>query len=641
MPPDAALTDIATKISDLTAGFVKGLDGQADLRMNFEFSDLGLALPDRKVVLQGVSGRVAAGRMTAIMGPSGAGKTTFMNVLMGKVSRTSGILKINKTIAEMKAFRKIIGYVPQEDVMLEELTVRENIMYSARTRLPNSWSNKAVSDHVDAIIRALNLNDVAHRKIGNVLERGISGGQRKRVNIGMELAAAPLSVFLDEPTSGLDSTSALDVAHILSSISRLGLTIVAVIHQPRLEIFESFDDVLMIAPGGKTGYFGPTTSAQSYFEALGFLFKPNANPADILMDILSGRGVMQNGQPAMTVEEIVNIWAKNHAIDDNNSSRDPNDGVVVGSTKSLERIAKLRGATFLRQVGISHNRSLVQQSRHAGSFGMESFVGFLAGFIMGISAGGEFSGFFKYPYQELGSAPNYWFVAMYGMLVGVAIAVASAPAGVKVFGEEKAMYIREFEAGHNSLAYFLGKNISVLYRILLSSAHFVGIYYFLAQPPIEISMQFAIIFLNFFGIYGIGQVISMISRRENAPLLAVTVGLIMQVLCGFGPSLKDATNGGYVFVLDVGVNRWLAEAGYTLWIEPYLNVVDLTLSEDSFGYHFGNSARNLEIALGIAVGYRVISYGLFLVILHFSALKNFWMNVKAMIRSRRKLVQSV
>ncbi|KAJ3186778.1 hypothetical protein HDU82_004219, partial [Entophlyctis luteolus] len=181
----------------------------------------------------------------------------------------------------------------------------------SKTVLTFAGSMKMPFAHVDAIIPALNLKNVAHCKIGNVLEWGISGGQS--VNIGMELVTALLSVFLDDPTSGLDSTSALYVAHVLSSISCLGLTIVAVIHQLRLEMFESFDDVLMIAPGRKTGYFGPTASAQSYFEALGFLFNPNANLADIFMDILSGRGEMQNGQPAMTVEEIVNIWAKGHA----------------------------------------------------------------------------------------------------------------------------------------------------------------------------------------------------------------------------------------------------------------------------------------------------------------------------------------
>ncbi|KAJ3025743.1 UNVERIFIED_CONTAM: hypothetical protein HDU68_006733, partial [Siphonaria sp. JEL0065] len=342
--------EIERNISALTAGFHKGLNGRDDLQMNYEFDSLGLTLPDGKTILEGVSGSINAGRMTAIMGPSGAGKTTFMNVLMGKVARTAGTLKINNAVAEMKAFKKIIGYVPQEDVMIEELTVRENIRYSARTRLPDSWSNREVEEHVEAILKALNLSHVADKRIGNVLERGISGGQRKRVNIGMELAAAPLSVFLDEPTSGLDSTAAMDSVNILKSISRLGLTIVAVVHQPRVEIFESFDDVLMIAPGGRTAYFGPVAGAKPYFESLGFYFKPETNVADTLMDILAGRGEVREGVPLTqtNVNHLVKQW--NERVGSAQSTT-PNISAET-SIQSMNQIAKLRGASFIRQIGL-------------------------------------------------------------------------------------------------------------------------------------------------------------------------------------------------------------------------------------------------------------------------------------------------
>ncbi|KAJ3042599.1 hypothetical protein HDU99_010028, partial [Rhizoclosmatium hyalinum] len=286
--------------------------------------------------------------MTAIMGPSGAGKTTFMNVLMGKAARTAGTLKINGTIAEMASFKKLIGYVPQDDTMIEELSVRENIRYSARIRLPNSWTNAEVNAHVEAIIQALNLSHVADKRIGNVLQRGISGGQRKRVNIGMELAAAPLSVFLDEPTSGLDSTAAMDAVNILHSISRLGLTIVAVVHQPRVEIFETFDDVLMIAPGGRTAYFGPVSGAKPYFESLGFYFHPATNVADTLMDILAGRGELQNGVPQtqLNIGNIADQWASR----DTSKKRPSSISAAETSIASMYEIAKKRGASYFRQI---------------------------------------------------------------------------------------------------------------------------------------------------------------------------------------------------------------------------------------------------------------------------------------------------
>ncbi|KAJ3286083.1 hypothetical protein HDU79_006766, partial [Rhizoclosmatium sp. JEL0117] len=524
--------DIQRNISALTAGFHKGLDGRADLQMNYEFHDLSLTLPDRKTILQGVSGSINAGKMTAIMGPSGAGKTTFMNVLMGKAARSAGTLKINGTVAELASFKKLIGYVPQDDTMIEELSVRENIRYSARVRLPNSWTNAEVDAHVEAILQALNLSHVADKRIGNVLERGISGGQRKRVNIGMELAAAPLSVFLDEPTSGLDSTAAMDAVNILHSISRLGLTIVAVVHQPRVEIFETFDDVLMIAPGGRTAYFGPVSGAKPYFESLGFYFRPTTNVADTLMDILAGRGELNDGIPPtlLSVTEITKKW-KTHA-----KTLTTADGKVSNaSIDSMNTLAKHRGASFIRQVGLSHNRYLAQQSRLVGGFVLECLNGLAAGAIMGVASfGGEnLSAHLIAPYLGLSTASRAWFIAMYGMLVGIAISLAAAPAGVNVFSGEKAVYLREAEAGHSSTAYFIGKNISSIPRIVFSSAHFFALYYLLAQPPIAIGIQFALLFLNFFGIYGMGMFISMFISQQNASLIAVTVGLISEVLCGF------------------------------------------------------------------------------------------------------------
>ncbi|KAJ3267878.1 hypothetical protein HDV01_003865 [Terramyces sp. JEL0728] len=204
------------------------------------------------------------------MGPSGAGKTTFLNVLSGKVNRTAGQLYINDTEGSLGMFKNIIGFVPQEDTMLREMTVRENIYHSARIRAPTSWTDQEVSTYVDALLKALQLDRVADSLIGDEYTRGVSGGQRKRVNIGMELGALPLAVFLDEPTSGLDSTSSLNVAVLLKNMAELGLSTIAVIHQPRLEIYNEIDDILLLIPGGRTAYLGPRENAQEYFENLGY-----------------------------------------------------------------------------------------------------------------------------------------------------------------------------------------------------------------------------------------------------------------------------------------------------------------------------------------------------------------------------------
>ncbi|KAJ3175908.1 hypothetical protein HK101_010565 [Irineochytrium annulatum] len=603
------------RVGKLVDNFAKAFGGDLTLRMNFSFSDLGLTLPNGVSVLSSVSGEIKAGRMTAIMGPSGAGKTTFMNVLMGKAARTRGDITINGEVTEMRHHKKIIGYVAQDDVMLKELTVRENIRYAARVRLPRDWTNAEVDKHVDDVIAALNLTHVANNQIGDELTRGISGGQRKRVNIGIELASAPLSLFLDEPTSGLDATSALDLARLLGRVARLGLTVVSVIHQPRVEVFDCFDDVLLIAPGGRTAYFGDRAGARPYFEALGFRFDDGLNVADNLMDILSGRGVTVNGSPSITPLEIVTLWEKREVASSPASTTTKTSSADAATTAKLASLVRRRGATFPRQLLLSHNRSITQQLRFPGALSLEMFVALFAGAIMGFSAhiSSGYVGILPAPYSLVSSSPIHWVIALYGMLVGISISLAGAPSGVKVFGEEKAVYWREAAAGHDALAYYAGKTAGVLARILLASLHFASVYLFLGRFPVPVGSQYALVALNFFCVYGMAAVVSMLVRRENASLLAVVVGLFSAVFCGFG--LVVSASPLVYLLFDTGGNRWAAEAQYGMWLEDFQGVYDLAPALHFTGYAMGRTGVDIAAMVTVGVAYRIIGYVL-LVSLH-------------------------
>jgi len=156
-----------------------------DKTFDIEFDNLSLTLPNGVTIMSGVSGALRSGRTTAIMGPSGAGKTTFITLLTGKSKRTTGSVLINGKPDELSNYKKLIGYVPQEDIMLRELTVRDILMHSARMRLPAGWDYKKIKTKVLEIISFLGMSHVLDSIVGNEEERGISGGQRKRVNIGM------------------------------------------------------------------------------------------------------------------------------------------------------------------------------------------------------------------------------------------------------------------------------------------------------------------------------------------------------------------------------------------------------------------------------------------------------------------------
>jgi|TARA_B110000977_G_C10910759_1_gene429153 ABC-type multidrug transport system ATPase subunit len=176
-------------------------------------------------------------------------------------------------------------------------------MYAAMIRLPidkaaagcrtssicQQKKRRYYKDYVDEVLDMLQIGHVQHSIVGSVEKRGISGGQRKRVNIGLELVADPDVLFLDEPTSGLDSTSAEIILAALKDLSRLGRTIIMVIHQPRYSIFASMDNVIFLGPGGKTVYSGSPLDATDYFEMLGFFAPPAVNRADFFMDVIGGK----------------------------------------------------------------------------------------------------------------------------------------------------------------------------------------------------------------------------------------------------------------------------------------------------------------------------------------------------------------
>lgn len=203
--------------------------------ISFSYKNLSLSLKGGKRIISGVTGHVSSGKMTAIMGPSGCGKTTMLNVLRNKASygEIGGELLVNGRFKSIAPFRRIVGFVPQEDILHGELRVEEEIMFASL--LKNSMRSR-IGDRrkqVGEIIKALGLVKCKDSIIGDSENRGVSGGQRKRVSIAVELVANPSACFLDEPTSGLDSTTSIELVEMLKEMSNIGMTLVMVIHQPR------------------------------------------------------------------------------------------------------------------------------------------------------------------------------------------------------------------------------------------------------------------------------------------------------------------------------------------------------------------------------------------------------------------------
>jgi ABC-type multidrug transport system ATPase subunit len=528
---------------------------------------------------------------------------------MGKTSHTGGITKVNGVPGNISRYRKIIGYVPQDDIVLPELTVRENILHSARIRLPRTWTDSEIQHHVDILISCLQLSHVCDSLVGSTAAPVISGGQRKRVSIGMELAAAPMALFLDEPTSGLDATAAASIMATLKALTRLGMTIVTIIHQPRQEIFESLDSLVLLG-AGRMIYLGAQTNMQPHFESLGFQFPDHGNPADTMGDIIAGEGKHYKPKGDASVQFLIDYWAERQKAQALNPGKAPIPSMA--EMNALTATIKSRGAPFFRQAYYCFNRSIVQQYRMKSSFFFELGVGAMAGFLIGLAElnqnGHNFRGIFNPPYDILSSSIDYASVPQMALLVGLAIGLTASAPGVKIFGEEKLVYWREAAAGHNRFAYYIGKVISTIPRMLLANFHFSTFFLLLATPRIVWSAAFAVNLLYFYCIYGLASVISMITRREDGPLLAVMMSLVVGVLNGMSPTLTKVRTWHMVWLWRTSPGTWLAEAYFTENITPLRYLYQVDLAKNGVGYLFWYYTDDCLMLLALGTAYRIVAF---------------------------------
>ncbi|RLV93064.1 putative ABC transporter ATP-binding protein/permease [Spathaspora sp. JA1] len=247
-----------------------------------------------KCILDGISATFSPNSVNVIMGPSGSGKTTLLNYLSNRLPKSStyikqGVIKFNKQqIITQEELGKVGAYVTQHDTsLIHNLTVRETLYYQARIRLPLK-DHKNIHAIINRLIRQTGLVDCADTIIGSEYVKGISGGEKRRVSIAIQLLSRPKVLFLDEPTSGLDSFTAEMIYSLLETLAKEnGTTVILTIHQPSYEMFCMFGSLLLLGYGGKVIYQGASMGIVQYLEHLGYQMNNDTNIADFVLDLIS------------------------------------------------------------------------------------------------------------------------------------------------------------------------------------------------------------------------------------------------------------------------------------------------------------------------------------------------------------------
>lgn len=520
--------------------------GRADLpfvllewAVDYEIPLGGLFTPKHKRktirILQDVRGKVCTGQFVGIMGPSGSGKTSLLNVLAGRVpmgSVISGSIKLNGADRPEK-FRAMSTYVLQQEILFPSLTVRETMEIAAFLRLPRKYSRERKREICKGVMTELGLADVADTLVGDARIRGISGGEKKRTNIGVEMISDPVVCFLDEPTSGIDSYQALNVMETLSLLAKNGRVVLSTIHQPRSSIFQMFDQLLLLAKG-RVVYFGAAQEAVDYFSMMNFICPEHYNPADFFMDLVStdnrsAEFLSRSQTRVQLLLQYYSVHSTEESFNCSNNTIADGDGHLAGDSNSskLDTYSLRTGATWLEQLVILLLRSFKKNNRDLGTFyiGVAQLLTFaiLLGLLY-MDMGNDF--------QSIQDRTGVlFFITINVGFGGIFTIINTFPAERLVVNRERA------SKSYNIGAYYLGKLVGELHvRLLPTLLYTLVLYYFVGLYP-EASRYFTFIgvaLLLALTCQAFASVVSvLVSTQAAAFALAPAVSVILILFGGF------------------------------------------------------------------------------------------------------------
>eukprot|EP01102_Stenamoeba_stenopodia_P007561 TRINITY_DN211_c0_g2_i1.p1 TRINITY_DN211_c0_g2~~TRINITY_DN211_c0_g2_i1.p1 ORF type:complete len:633 (-),score=130.70 TRINITY_DN211_c0_g2_i1:224-2122(-) len=404
----------------------------------------------RKNLLNGVSGR-AQGELVAIMGGSGAGKTTLLNVLAkrnlsGNTTKTGGQLLLNGSKYSKKILKRCAGYVMQDDVLFSHFTVRETLNYAAKLKLSGHLNSSQIRERVNEVIGMIGLQPCLDTIVGDPLNKGISGGERKRLCIAIELLSRPGLLFLDEPTSGLDSATAASLIGTLKKLSHKGTTVLCTVHQPQARVFFMFDKFLLLHKG-QTVYFGPPSHAVDFYSNAGLPVPSMTNPADHFLDCLTVDRSADEDNSEVVARNAENLKEAYKQLGQKIDALPPTKQKVMPRT------------SWLRQFFILLHRATVSNIRNYWVFvacmGQAIIMGLLIGFVWRS---------LELDIPDMNRRlPLLFFVAINQGIFGIFIMVNLFPA-------ERVVVLRERASGmYYASAYFLAKSVAELPNTIIPS----------------------------------------------------------------------------------------------------------------------------------------------------------------------------
>ncbi|XP_014255565.1 ATP-binding cassette sub-family G member 4 isoform X2 [Cimex lectularius] len=437
--------------------------------MDIEFNDLTYTIPlgknASKMILRGVSGYFKSGELTAILGPSGAGKSTLLNVLAGYRSEDGGgQIMVNGHPRDLNIFRKISRYIMQEDCHQKGLTVFESVMISTDLKLGTKFSQDQKQHMALEIMELLRLT-----KCKDTLTTKLSGGEKKRLSIAVELVDNPPVLFLDEPTTGLDDLSSSQCISLLKSLAQGGRTVICSIHTPSAKLFALFDNVYIVAEG-QCVFQGLGEDIVPFLAIQGLHCPTHFNPADFILEVSSGEyGYYVDKMSAAVENGRCRRWNRKNSIEQFN--REMSDAELQQLKKSADY-----GCSTWAQFLIIISRMFLQFWRNMSYQLLIIFMHVLIGLVIG--------GLF-YNFGNDASKTLFNFGFCYVSMI-VFMYTPMLPALVWFPMEVQLIKREHFNRWYNLNSYFMAITLSRLPMQLMCSFIYVAIVYFMTNQPMEL-----------------------------------------------------------------------------------------------------------------------------------------------------------
>ncbi|KAK9071055.1 hypothetical protein SSX86_009623 [Deinandra increscens subsp. villosa] len=337
-----------------------------------------------KSLLNGVTGYAKPGEIVAIMGPSGCGKSTLLDSLAGRIAsnaRHTGRVLVNGR--KQRLTYQSLAYMTQEQVLTWTLTVKETVYYSAELQLPKSMPRSMKRERADRTIREMGLQDSINTRIGGWGIKGLSGGQKRRVSVCLELLTHPKLLLLDEPTSGLDSAASYYVMNQIDKLTRqYGMTVLVAIHQPSSQVFGLFNSLCLLS-SGKTIYFGPTFAANQFFAASGFPCPALQSPSDHFLITINtdfNEDTITGNTPFKQVNDLLSESYKSCDIYKEVKSE---IAAICGQEEGLTEKTGSLQASSITQCLVLVERSFINMYRDIGYYWLRLGIYIILGFAVG------------------------------------------------------------------------------------------------------------------------------------------------------------------------------------------------------------------------------------------------------------------